>query len=99
MPDRRNQSNLLSGGIQKAWEATWKNLFPDSAKFPIFVLWVVSSVGLEYMLDRHGVGSSNLPRPTRKRGELDGCRAPFLIFECKSKVSSCCDFSYLSFSH
>jgi len=22
-----------------------------------------------------------------------------LIFECKSKVSSCCDFSYLSFSH
>ncbi len=27
---------------------------------------VVSSVGLERMLDRHEVGSSNLPRPTYK---------------------------------
>lgn len=28
--------------------------------------WVFSSVGLERMLDRHEVGSSNLPRPTKK---------------------------------
>ena len=35
--------------------------------FAIFVPdRVVSSVGLERMLDRHEVGSSNLPRPTLK---------------------------------
>lgn len=27
--------------------------------------WVISSVGLEHYLDRVGVGSSNLPSPTR----------------------------------